>query len=641
MRYSSLLPAALLLGMTAVHAEDLLLGKVAMRAHTVVYDLPGMPAEQAKLLAGMMKQKFPQAEVVDGASAEESVLREKLQKSFLLITTLNGKSRLLAATAEMLPLKVEGGAVSWGEFSADAQQVRVDFVGRNPYGAGYAAVIAAGSLALLESSDDGDYSYAIRNSEGVLRKGTYDEEFTPTTHGRLKLADARADARDFFATLERIHPDPFARVTEQDYRRIKEQTFVDLDVRAGKDGQVSTEELAYLLRHAAAFIRDGHTEMGWGVRSIYQEPMDQRRFPPFRFEYESGRFFLTGATDPSLSGLELLSVNGKPPAEFLSPALDRIAGEILTWRATRLADNQDFWMWFTNLAGKTEGCCKLKLRDASGAEQERMLQAVTIAQYRKIAARSARKLPRRNGTEVRFFNSGKVAQFINPAFRYSEEERGKIDGIFRQIREAKSEDVIVDLRGNGGGEPMMGSLIVSYLTPKPVQQLQGGRIKISPEAIQNILGGLPPANEGQVLEASDGDAIAREIAASFVGVKEMPKQANPFTGRIWLLVDHRTFSAANMFSEAFREQGLGKVLGYETAEPAKIGGGIVLNFELKHSGISYRVSATENFIGKLQPEAVEHGVLPDIPFDRKVLEPFHAEADPELAFTLDYIRKHR
>src|SRR5204862_3231885 len=110
---------------------------------------------------------------------------------------------------------------------------------------------------------------------------------------------------------------------------------------------------------------DGHTEMGWGARP-YQEPIDHRRFPPFRFEFENGRFFITGANNPSLIGLELVTVNGAATAEFLRPALDRIAGEILTWRATRLADNQDFWMWFTNLVGKSQGCCKLKLRNSIG-----------------------------------------------------------------------------------------------------------------------------------------------------------------------------------------------------------------------------------------------------------------------------------
>jgi C-terminal processing protease CtpA/Prc len=642
MRCSSWLPAALILGLTGAHAEDLLLGKVAMRAHAIVYDLPGVPSGQVKLLAGMMKQRFSQAEVIDAASTDESALREKLRKSFLLIATLDGKSRLLPAAADLLPLRVEGGTARWNDFAGPAKDLRVDFVGRNPYGAGYAAVIAAGSIALLETSDDGDYSYAIRNSEGVLRRGTYDEEFTPTTRGRLSLADARGDVREFFATLERIHPDPFVRAPEPAYRRMKEQTFTDLDTRALKDGRVTTEDLAYLLRYAAAFIRDGHTEMGWGVRSVYQEPMDGRRFPPFRFEFESGRFYITGANEASLVGQELVAVNGLPTTEFLRPALDRIAGETLAWQATRLADNQDFFLWFTNLVGKAGSCCRLTLRDGNGAESERTVEPVGIAQYGKIRATSQRKRPRHGDTEVKFFDSGKVAQFIYPAFRYTDEERKKIGEIFRQIRQAKSKDVIVDMRGNVGGEPMMGSLIFSYLTPKAVPQFQGGRIRISPEAMQNLVNGvngLPLAHEGQLLELSDPEAFGRELVSSVAAAKELPKQ-EPFTGRLWLLVDHRTFSAANIFSMAFREYGLGRILGYETGEPEKIGGGIVLDFRLRNSGIPYRVSATQNFTGKFVAGGEEHGVLPDVPFDRKMLAPFHAEADPELAYTLDYIRKH-
>jgi hypothetical protein len=639
-RHSCLTLVALLLVLAPVHAEDLLIANVAMRAHTVVYELPVVPPAQARMLAGAMQQKFPQAEVIDAAAASESELREKLKKSFLLVTLLDANSRLLPLVAQPLPLKLEGGTLRWDDFAAPAKDLRVDFIGRNPYGVGYSVVLAVGSPALLQGGDEGQYSYTIRNSDGILRKGTYDEEFTPTTHGRLKAADARADVREFFDTLERIHPDPFARVTEPDYRHMKDQTFAGLEARTGKDGQVSMEDLAYLLRYAAAFIRDGHTEMGWGARP-YQEPMDNRRFPPFRFEFENGRFFITGANDPSLVGLELVAVNGAPAAEFLSPALDRIAGEILTWRATRLADNQDFWMWFTNLVGKTESCCKLRLRDANGAESDRTVEPVTLSQFGKIRVTAGRKFPARNGTQVRFFDSGRVAQFVYPAFRYSDAEKQKIDDIFRQIREAKSQDVIVDMRSNGGGESLMGSLIFSYLSPEPVELFQSGRIRISPEAMQNLITGLPLADEGQLLSGSDTDAIAKEIASAFAGMKQMPKQREPFSGRVWLLVDHRTFSAANLFSEAFRNHRLGKVLGYETGEPANIGGGIVISFTLKHSGIPYRVSASQNYVSKLVPGAVEHGVLPDVPFDRKALSPFHNEPDPELAFTLDYIQKHR
>ena len=635
-----LLSAALLLGLATLHADDLMLGHIATRIHTIVYELPGVPPAQGQFLAGMLKQKFPQAEVIDAAASGENQLRDKLGKSFLLVTLLDANARLLPLVAQPLPLKLENGTLRWDDFAAPAKGLRVDFVGRNPFGVGYSVVLAVGSPALLEGGDEGQYSYAIRSSDGTLRKGTYDEEFAPTTHGRLKLADARADAREFFATLERIHADPFARVTEQDYRRMKDQTYAGLDARAAKDGQVSIEDLAYLLRYAAAFIRDGHTELGWGARP-YQEVLDKRRFPPFRFEFESGRFFITGARDPSLAGLELVAVNGAPAAQFLSPALDRISGEILTWRATRLADNQDFWLWFTNLAGKTEACCKLRLRDANGVESDRTVEPVSIAEFGKIRATPGRRLPPRSGTQVRFFDSGKVAQFVYPAFRYSDAEQKKIDDIFRQIREAKSEDVIVDLRGNGGGEIQMGSLIFSYLSPKPASQFTGGRMKISPEAVRDILGGILMAHQGEVLTVTDTDAMAREFAAGFAAMKETPKQREPFTGRAWLVVDHRTFSAANIFSVAFQDNKLGKVLGYETGQPASICGDPVLPFTLKFSGIPYRVSASANFISKPIPGAVEHGVLPDVPFDRKGLSPFHNEPDPELAFTLDYIQKHR
>jgi C-terminal processing protease CtpA/Prc len=239
------------------------------------------------------------------------------------------------------------------------------------------------------------------------------------------------------------------------------------------------------------------------------------------------------------------------------------------------------------------------------------------------------------------FDSGKIAHFIYPAFSYRPSELQKIGDIFRQIREAGAQDVIVDLRGNGGGEPMMGSLIFSHLSAKAAPQFSAGRIKISPEAIQNMTSGLPLANEGALLTVSDPAALAKVFADAFAQAIQVPKQSNPFTGRVWLMVDHGTFSAANIFSEAFREQGIGKIFGYETGEPTKIGGGIVITFTTKRSGIPYRISASENFAGKLDLSVPEHGVMPDIPFDRKVLAPFRDEADPELAYTLDYVRTHR
>jgi hypothetical protein len=96
MRHWSFASAALLLGLASAHAQDLMLGSFATRAHTIVYELPGVPPDEVRILTSAMKQKFPQAELID---AGENQLREKLKKSFLLITLLSPDSRLLPLVA--------------------------------------------------------------------------------------------------------------------------------------------------------------------------------------------------------------------------------------------------------------------------------------------------------------------------------------------------------------------------------------------------------------------------------------------------------------------------------------------------------------------------------------------------------------
>jgi hypothetical protein len=74
---------------------------------------------------------------------------------------------------------------------------------------------------------------------------------------------------------------------------------------------------------------------------------------------------------------------------------------------------------------------------------------------------------------------------------------------------------------------------------------------------------------------------------------------------------------------------------------ADICGDPVLPFKLRYSNIPCHVAASVSFVTNPRLDPSEHGLLPDVPFDRRLLAPFHDDDDPELAFTLDYIRKHR
>jgi hypothetical protein len=117
------------------------------------------------------------------------------------------------------------------------------------------------------------------------------------------------------------------------------------------------EEFAWILSDALAQLRDSHTWMNWRPQAADRD-MTGRRFPAFRLSALNGRFSIAGAKDPSIVDRELLAVNGKPAAEFLSPILHRISAETDIFRAYRFAYEQDFWWWFSNLVGRTQNCCR-------------------------------------------------------------------------------------------------------------------------------------------------------------------------------------------------------------------------------------------------------------------------------------------
>ena len=109
-----------------------------------------------------------------------------------------------------------------------------------------------------------------------------------------------------------------------------------------------------------------------------------------------------------------------------------------------------------------------------------------------------------------------------------------------------------------------------------------------------------------------------------------------YTGRVYLLIDNDVFSSAVYFSLLIRDYQVGKIVGYETGGvPQSFGN--THSFALKNSGIECNVSDRMLYAPKPRPDDDRHGVLPDIPLDRKLLAPYAKEADPALAYALKSI----
>ena len=449
---------------------------------------------------------------------------------------------------------------------------------------------------------------------------------------RISQAEAVEDVQQFFSTMQRVHPDLLAKVDLKEYLNLKQQTMDEITKKLDTDGKIGVKDLAYMLYYASAFFQDGHTSVNWQFQSNGTNSPG-KLFPPFRLRYDNGRFLVASSSDKSMEGLEVRSVNGKPIQEFLSPILDSCSGETLVFKANRFTNIQTLWYSFSGLLASTPSL-DLVLRDSQGKRSERSVETLALADFDKVENKSLFRLKQRlsEGTHIRFLDSDKIAHFVYPSFKYNDEEKKKIDGIFADIKSRGTQDLIIDIRGNGGGTSNIGDYIFSYLYDGKFTPFSKIRIKLSEDVLSSV------AKDWKVPKDAEIEGL---IVTWEIGDQSFPtKPQSFFRGRTFLLVDNGTFSSATDFAAMFRDYEVGKILGYETGGlPCCFGD--VYSFNLKNSGISCGVSWKQFFGPKPRPGDDEHGVLPDIPMSDMTLKPYLKEDDPVLAFTLDHIKKTR
>ncbi len=444
---------------------------------------------------------------------------------------------------------------------------------------------------------------------------------------RISKSAALEDLNQFFKTLKRVHPNLLAKVTENDCHKLQEQTAAGITKSTNPNGEIPVEEFASLLYYAAAYFKDGHTFVGWET-PLNESNTRGRRFPAFRLLYDNGRFVIAAANDRTIAGLELVSVNDVPVLEFLRPILDRQSGEMLAFRAARFLGNEAFWYYMTNLFAAGQRYM-LRLRDPQGKYQEVALETLSWAEYQAFRNQGGVEpfRPNRQGTKVEFFDSGATAHFMYSSFRLSAAEKEKIDRIFQEVKAKGSRNLILDLRGNGGGESAMGEDIFRYFYDGKFRSLREVRIKASWDILP-----LVPWWGRPIAAVLRGRVVSHSMAEHTA-----PKPDAFFSGRTYLLTDNGSFSMSAIFAAMFRDYKAGTILGYETGGLPQTFGG-PYHFTLKNSRIPCAVSWTEDLPAKPWPGDQEHGVIPDVPLSEKTLADFKTEQDPVLAFTLRYVK---
>ncbi len=394
-----------------------------------------------------------------------------------------------------------------------------------------------------------------------------------------------SDLDRLFRTLEMTHPELYA-------HRSKEEVDLDLQQIYSELDRPMTQAGFYIkVAPLVNSLGDSHTTVMLPPDAIDAKEL----FFPLDVEFQAQQAFITAdyTDDAAIQlGSEILEINGMP--------LSDIREEL---KNLPLENSFCYFLWFI-LGSIQEYQVKLIPPSATGPVMVTVQGTTLSALMQRMKEYYSPQQPLVYETlpdekigilTIHTFYGG-PGQYLLPAFT--------------QIQEDGIQQLIIDIRSNGGGTYDQVDTVLKYLTNQPYRQCSRRFVRYVVDV------------------ASD----PREVECDLIQPLEIPLR---FKGDLYLLVGPDTYSAAITFATILQDYHLALLIGEETTDTASYCGYVENPVALPRTHLLYRCPVS----CYVRPSGVldDRGVMPDVIVET-TLQDRLAGMDPVLAYALELIR---
>jgi hypothetical protein len=392
------------------------------------------------------------------------------------------------------------------------------------------------------------------------------------------------------------------------------------------DHPMSWRQFYALVLLIVARIRCGHTHITPGAEHN-QEVEEGIPVLPFDVQIVDGRLWVLRdytAGEQSFQGAELLEINGKKIGDLLPLlyAATPVDGNSVSGKTWRLGPDGGtrFQLFLYFLAG-IEAPYSILARSGGRMLHAESLAGLTVRQLRQ---KQNERFPRDPvpDADFRLIDDGEVALLTIRSFSDFADVNGKrtmkefIEDCFRQMTERKTMALILDLRGNQGGEDERGLQLFSHLVSTPFRYYD--------KIIANHLEfKLSQYTERPVrLPESDFRKTAAgrysNTAHPMLGIQQ-PRLPH-FAGKVIALMDGGSFSATCDLLSALHAAKRAIFLGTETAgDYFGNSSGEFAMVTLPNTKLDVRIPLLTYYLSRKNPSAKpDHGIMPDIPVEPSI-----------------------
>lgn len=401
----------------------------------------------------------------------------------------------------------------------------------------------------------------------------------------LNREQAVADIDTLVNRIVYTHPNPFTVCPEPVFReRIAR-------IKAELPDTLTDWDLAIKVIPCVVALGDGHTNVSFPP---LQPSPELLLFPEgVQIDARDTSMVLTG------DSAKVVRINGIPTKEMLGNMVQYTGGEQMFYRFFKV---QQMFQGMLNRF-YPDSVYRLMLSEPDGKQVEKVVKALSYEQIiRMMQAKNQQKNNRAKRPDYAFQVSkdGKNMFFEFNSFYDLDKFKVFADSMFRELKERKIKNLVIDLRRNGGGNSKLGDELLQYLSHKPFVQFGKVQIRRGRYILEKF------ADDEDLKGASD---TLITINAPLIPLREEPLRISKKT-KVYLLISHSTFSSASSFSWAFKYFDVGTVVGEESGG-MNVSYGDVLSYYLPNSRLRCGVS-WKKFCQYGADEQNIHGTLPDI-----------------------------
>lgn len=438
------------------------------------------------------------------------------------------------------------------------------------------------------------------------RKEPYDPG---RTYSAIQL---RSDLQLLRNTMQRIHPGLYDYTRKPRFDRIFDST-----AGALHDGMTAMEFRTALI----PIISEARCDHTWfDTDDSYQEYLDKKiHYVPFRLKAIDTALYIDenySADAALLKGTEIKEINGEPASRIIAKLLHTESADGNNQTKLWFALGHDFKDKYADFYGdvpvitlKTRYMQLERFVTIAGLSMDSLnyYKRLRYPQYRPANAKalifSADSFPQAAYLRVRSFGEGPLCRSGQDIYRF-------MDSVVTILNKSDNKNLVIDLRGNEGGESKYAMSVFAHLSQKPF--IYNSRI------ISNVMHPFPEMRYTTLTADYFRDSLnfrllpdGRYMRVNHPLLEEHQPEKINFAGNVYVLMDGGTMSATVTFCTAMHNAKRAVFIGEECGGGYYTCNGNATKLVLPESKVAIGIPMRKFYANATGYPYHDRGLIPD------------------------------